>query len=152
VGLAGSPKLILVVSAVSTVLIQNTGVLWTLVVSNRPHEIVVLRYHIVATIAGLLTTWLISLTWWSHSSVLHAQGAVVVWALASLVHALHVLRNDVILASLRWMLIHLSQWILRLQRSLSFGLGFGALWRHTSIECLELCIAHLISSHSTHVV
>lgn len=150
-GLARSSKLILIVSAVSTVLIQNARILCTLIISNRSHEIVILRYHIVPAGAGLLATWLISLTRWSHSSVLHAQGAVVIGALASLVHALHVLSNDVILASLRWMLIHLPQWILSLQCSLSLSLRFGALLRHTSIECLQLCVPYLVT-YSTHIV
>lgn len=108
VSLAWGSQLVLVIPAVAAgSLIQNASVL-SLVASNLSHEIVILRDHVASSIAGLLAVWLIPLARGGHSPVLHAQSAMIVWALTSLIHALHVFSYDVILARLRGVLVHMA--------------------------------------------
>lgn len=106
---AWSSQLVLVISTVATILIQDAAVLWTLIVGNWSHEVVVLGYYVVSAAWLLLdAAGLVSLARGGHCSILHAQGAVIVWALAALIHALHIFGDYVIFAGLGWMLIHLA--------------------------------------------
>ena len=152
VSLAGGSKLILIISAMSTGTLVQHALILSLISSNLSHEVVVLGNHIASSVAGLLPAWLIPLPSWSYSPVLHTEGAVIVWALASLVHTLHVFCDNVILASLRWVLVHLAKWPLGLQSALTLSFRFWALSGHSSVESLHLSIFHLVCSNSAHVV
>lgn len=108
VSLAWGAELVLVVPAVAAGSLVQNALILPLIATNLSHEIIILWDHVAPSIASLLPTWLIPLAWRCHCAVLHAKSTVVVGALAALVHALHIFGDDVILASLGGVLVHVT--------------------------------------------
>ena len=142
-------ELVLVISAVTSILIDNSTVLTVLIISNRFDEIIVLRYNVVitGTSSSLQPTWLVPLAL--------STGVTAIWngricALSSLVDALHILGYNIILGCLRLMLgLHLTLRVLGIQVATrllftSFSCHTKLL-RHASIKrVVVLILRHLL--------
>ena len=141
-------ELVLVISAVTSILIDNSTVLRILIISNRFDEIIVLRYNvgITATSSSLQPTWLVPLAL--------STGVTAIWnariCALSLVDALHILGYNIILGCLRLMLgLHLTLRVLGIQVAtrllFTSFLLHAKLLRHASIKrVVVLILRHLL--------
>ena len=141
-------ELVLVISAVTSILIDNSTVLRILIISNRFDEIIVLRYNVGITAASssLQPTWLVPLAL--------STGVTAIWnariCALSLVDALHILGYNIILGCLRLMLgLHLTLRVLGIQvatRLLFTSFSCHTkLVRHASIKrVVVLILRHLL--------
>ena len=141
-------ELVLVISAVTSILIDNSTVLRILIISNRFDEIIVLRYNvgITATSSSLQPTWLVPLAL--------STGVAAIWngriCALPLVDALHILGYNIILGCLRLMLgLHLTLRVLGIQVAtrllFTSFLLHAKLLRHASIKrVVVLILRHLL--------
>lgn len=123
-------ELVLVISAVASILIDNSTVLRILIISNRFDEIIILRDNVVitATSSSLQPTWLVPLAL--------STGVAAIWnariCALPLVDALHILGYNIILGCLRLMLgLHLTLRVLGVQ--VATRLLFTSFWCHTKL-------------------